>query len=62
MKVSASTSIEDDAMDRVREVATKTHSSEAAVLRWCVMEGLASVEREVLGKAVPAVPSGEVAA
>ena len=51
-------------MDRVRAVAVKTHSSEAAALRWCIMQGLPSVEAEVMGAPLTAqpIPEGEVAA
>lgn len=56
MKVSASTSIEDSALARVRAVAAKTHSTEAAVLRWCIMKGITGVEHEVMGAAAPAQP------
>jgi len=51
MKVSASTSIEDTAMERIRFVAAHIHSTESAIMRWCVMQGLPAVEKEVLGRA-----------
>lgn len=65
MKHQVSTSLEESEMSRVRLIVEKLHVSEAWVLRRAVLQGLADVEKEVLGMspAPVAPPAGsEVAA
>jgi len=56
MKVSVSTSLEDEVVARVRRLAKEELTSDAAIIRRCVVRHLPELEREVLGAGFAAEP------
>ena len=61
MKHQVSTSLEPSEKSRVRVIADKLHVSESWVLRRAIVQGLADVEKEVLGVSAVVVIAGRKA-
>lgn len=62
MKVSVSTSLEDEVATRVRKLAEQELTSDAAIIRRCVVRYLPELEREVLGSGFEPEPVKEASA
>jgi predicted transcriptional regulator len=50
MKVNVSTSLEDDVVGRIQELAEKDLTTVATILRKCIVRSLPQLEREILGE------------